>query len=411
MKLLIYTTNFWPEIIGSGKYTGEFAEWFTRRGHTVDIIAPPPHYPQWRVADSYRNRWWFTERFRGSRVYRAPLYVPKTPNGSGRILLELSFALTSLPYWLLTLFRRYDAVFAVCPPLQVGIYPYLYSLIRSVPFIFHIQDLQVDIAVRLNMISNSTLVRLLSRVEAFLLTHSTVVSSISEGMKHNILQKGVREKQYFMLPNWVDLDFIRPMSMADSLRKMLGYTDADIIVLYAGNMGEKQGVELVIDAAEHLREQTNIKFLLCGEGVARDRLQQSVAGRQLECVRFLPLQPYEQFPALLATADLHLVVQKKAASDVVMPSKLTSILAAGGASIVTADKNTSLANTIIDDKLGWVIEPENAFALARQIKESVGGGQIKEYRVNARRYAELFLSKDAILQTFERMLIDVSRAT
>ena len=269
----------------------------------------------------------------------------------------------------------------------------------------------MDIAVRLNMISNSTLVRLLSRVEAFLLTHSTVVSSISEGMKHNILQKGVREKQYFMLPNWVDIDFIRPMSMADSLRKMLGYTDADIIVLYAGNMGEKQGVELVIDAAEHLREQTNIKFLLCGEGVARDRLQQSVAGRQLECVRFLPLQPYEQFPALLATADLHLVVQKKAASDVVMPSKLTSILAAGGASIVTADKNTSLANTIIDDKLGWVIEPENAFALARQIKESVGGRQIKEYRVNARRYAELFLSKDAILQTFERMLIDVSRAT
>ena len=404
VKLLLYSTNFWPEITGSGKYNGELAEWFASRGHTVDVITAPPHYPQWRVAKAYRRKLWFTERVNGVTIYRAPLLVAKTPGGRARILQEISFGITSLPYWLLVLFRKYDAVFAMCPPLQVGIYPYLYSRLRSVPFMFHVQDLQVDMAVRLNMIRGSRVIRLLSGVERFLLTHSTIVSSISEGMKQHILKKGVPEQRYFMLPNWVDLDFIRPLPTSASLRTSLGYSATDVVVLYSGNMGEKQGLELILATAKQLKERADIHFLLCGDGIVKEKIQSDAIVYGLTSVRFLPLQPYEQLPALLASADLHLIVQKRAASDVVMPSKLTSILAAGGVSIVTADDDTSLATVIRENKLGWVVEPENAIALSQQIIRSIEAADLTSFRLNARNYAEKHLSKTTILQRLELFL-------
>lgn len=407
VKLLLYTTNYWPEVTGSGKYNGELAAWFAQRGHTIDVITAPPHYPRWKVAEAYRNKGWFTELADGVHIHRSPLYVPDIPGGKGRILQETSFTLSSFPYWLRALFRRYDAVLAVCPPLQAGLFPFVYSRLKSVPFVFHIQDLQVDVAVQLNMIRNRQLIWLLSRIEHFLLTRAQVVSSISEGMKRNILNKGVRDDQYFMLPNWTDLSFIKPLSREVSMRAKLGVAPHEFVVLYSGNLGEKQGVSLIIDAATRLAETPAIRFIICGDGVASSQLQLLADTRKLKSVIFLPLQPYTLLPELLATADVHLIVQKRAASDIVMPSKLTTILGAGGASIVTADTGSSLASIILDNKLGWVVLPEDAVLLADQIVACMSSPFLDLYKINARRYAETYLGKDAILERLETMLMSL----
>src|SRR5690606_1202493 len=131
-----------------------------------------------------------------------------------------------------------------------------------------------------------------------------------------------------LFPNWADIKFIQPMN-GHRFREQLGYQSDDFVMMYAGNMGEKQGLELIVEAARQLKAHSNVKFVMIGAGVAKARLEAYAAANELTNVQFLPVQPYADLPYMLAAADLHLIMQKSQASDIVMPSKLTSILAAG----------------------------------------------------------------------------------
>lgn len=408
MRILLYVTNFSPELTGSGKYNGELAEWFAKRGHKVDVITAHPYYPQWQVHRKYQNSWWITERAENLKIWRAPLYVPQKPTGKNRILHEFSFVLSSFPYWLGVLFRRYDVVISVCPPMQVGLLPYLYSCLKKTPFIFHIQDLQVDAARTLGLIKSRGLLSILSKVETFLLRNATIVSSISEGMKSMILNKGVPEYKYFMLPNWVDTSFIRPLLKKDTMRADFGFKVDDIIVLYAGNLGEKQGVDGLLAVAKSLEEHRHIKFLISGEGAVRHLLVKEAERLSLNNVQFSLGVPYNKLPMLLSMADIHVVIQKKGMSDLVLPSKLTTILSVGGGAIVTAEPNSMLAKELIDNQLSEVVPPEDTESLKNAILKLTHPQHLKVLQINARRYAIDNLNQDMILDKFEKFLITLS---
>ena len=404
MKILVYGINYYPELTGTGKYTGELCEWFAERGHRVDVITALPYYPQWKIYDEYKGKKWHKEIIKGVTIYRTPLYVPEKVTGKTRILHELSFSFSSLIYWVHKFFKRYDAVIGICPPMQIGLLPYIYGIVHKKPFIFHIQDLQVDVAKRLGLIKNEKFLNFLDKIEKFLLKNATVVSTISEGMKDNMISKGVKEEKIFLLPNWVDKEFIKPLPKEQSLRRELGFQDNDKIILYSGNMGEKQGLEVVVNVAERLKNKKNIHFVFVGEGAVKERLKNLIKEKDLENVEVFPLQPHEKLPNLLAMADLHLVLQKRSASDLVMPSKLTGILSAGGAAIVTAEGWTSLYDIVETNKMGILIEPENEEMLLEAIHKNINNN-LKEIKANARSYAEKFLNKDEILRKFETLLL------
>jgi colanic acid biosynthesis glycosyl transferase WcaI len=394
MKILIYGINYTPELTGIGKYTGEMGAWLASQGHLVDVITAPPYYPEWNIHSNYKRKLWHTESISGATVHRCPLYVPRNVSGMKRILHEISFGLSSSLYWFLKLFSTYDIVFTPYPPLIIGVWPWIYKLFHpKTKWIFHIQDLQVDAAKELHLIRNKKLLSIFEKTEKFWLKNATKVSSISEGMKTRILTKGIDASKYLMIPNWADTDFIHPLPISESLRSKLGIPSETKVIMYSGNLGEKQGVEIIPDIAIALPEYL---FLIAGEGASKARLHQAIQEKNIKNIQFVSLQPYAQLPNFLATANVHLVLQKKSAADLVLPSKFITLLSAGATAVVTAEPGTSLYDIVVKEHTAYLCEPENQTALIQSIRDAVH--QTKpEIPNNARMYALRNLNKDAIL--------------
>ncbi|MCP1384364.1 WcaI family glycosyltransferase [Runella salmonicolor] len=405
MNILVYGLNFSPELTGSGKYTGEMATWFAENNFNVEVIAAVPHYPEWKLNSKFENKW-SIEKKDNLIIKRCPIFIPKDITGYKRILHEFSFHLTSLWHWLPCFFKRYDVIISVAPPMLIGIYPTVYNFFwRKCIHVYHIQDLQVDVARELKLINSKILLSILYRAEKLILKNAGIISSISDGMKDKLLSKAIDKQKYFMLPNWVETDFIKPLAPNISMLQRYGLTINDFIVLYCGSIGEKQGLEIMIDAAKHLEGFQNIKFLICGNGVQKDALISYAESMELNNIIFANTLPYNELPDLLSIAHIHLVIQKAATSDLLMPSKLTTILSAGGVSIITANPGTTLYNLIHKHNLGICIEPGSALALSETILFTYNNYSIMENKkLNARNYALSFLDKENILNRLKKAI-------
>ncbi len=412
MKLLLLSLNFAPEITSTGKYTGELAAWLAARGHEVTAIAGLPHYPAWQVDDAYRRAGWRRERLQGVAVLRAPHSVPPPGRVTAlrRILMESTFTLASLRWWLPLLLRRerFDAVIAVCPPLQNAVLPGLYGLLRRVPWVLHIQDFQVDAAVRLGMLRIGVFGRALYALENFCLRRARRVATITPAMCRRAIAKGADPDRVLHLPNWADVGHIAPLAPDPEYRRLLGAGSAQLLVMYAGAMGTKQGLELVLEAAARLRGDSRFRFALVGDGSAAPRLRVRATELKLDNLAWLPPQPLERLPALLSAADIHLVVQKCGAADLVMPSKLANILAAGRPAIATAARDTTLWDVLEGGGAGVCVAPESVDGLVGGLQRLAGNGALRAAMgARARAYAEANLDRDAILERFEKQLLEL----
>lgn len=408
MKILFYGINFAPEKIGIGKYSGEMVDWLLERGNEIEVITTMPFYPEWKVEEKYIKQWFVKEKKNNLTIKRCKIYVPNKVSSIKRIAHELSFFFMSFKFWLPTFFRSYDIIICVAPPMLIGVFPSIYKFFRNTKVIYHIQDLQIDAAKDLKMIKSQALLSVLELIERRIMENVSVVSSISEGMKLKIFSK-VKDvdKKYFMLPNWVNTEFIKPIENSDRLRKLFKFDRSDFIVLYSGNLGEKQGLESLIDAAEILQKQNanHIKILICGDGAIKGKLMELKSEKKIENVIFHNLLPYEDLPQLMSLADIHLILQKKAAADSVMPSKLTTILSAGGLVIVSSGHETTLAKTVLNNKIGICIEPENTTLLVETILNIYEDKDcFSEYKNNARKYAVENLNINNILLNFEQKI-------
>ncbi|MBE3557390.1 MAG: WcaI family glycosyltransferase [Firmicutes bacterium] len=407
MRLLFYGINYAPEPTGTGPYTTDMARWLADRGHQVDVITGLPHYPAWKVDEAYAGLCFLREEIDGVRVLRVPLRTPKgsVPSSRDRIVLESSFALAAGRYWLpcMLVRQRYDAVIAICPPLQMGVYPQLYHGLRGVPWIFHIQDLQVDAAFRLGMLQPSSASRLLYRVENGLLRQASLVSTNTDAMRRRIIEKGTPPERTFLLPNWADLQAITPLPKQNAFREQLGIPEDHVLCIYAGSMGAKQGLETAIDAARQLQDETHIHFAFVGDGARRKVLEEQARG--IPNITLLPVQPKERLAEMLAAADVHLVVQRRDAADLVMPSKLGNILAAGRPVVATAEPGTALYETVTQAGAGLLVPPEQPELLAAAIRRLA---KEETFRTtcgrNGRQWAETHLSIDVLMPPFEQRL-------
>lgn len=406
MRILIYSINYAPEVTGIGKYNGEMCEWLAKRGHDVRVVAAPPYYPAWRVGKGYSGRNYQREHRAGVDVWRCPVWVPAKPSGVKRLLHLASFAASSIPAMLRQIPWRPDVVMVTEPPLFCVPQARLVARLSGAKAWLHILDYEIDAALDLGLLKRWNWVRhLLYRIEYLLMRGLDCVSTISEQMRQRIVKKGVNERHTLLFPNWAETEFIVPLPRDNDMRREFGAGAHDLLVMHAGNMGEKQGLDLVLDAAEQLKERKEIQFAMVGAGTARERLEWAVRERRLQNVRFFPVQPLERLPLMLAAADVHLVVQRREAADLVMPSRLTNILSAGRPSIATADPATALHEVVNGHNCGIITTPGSARELVESIIALAEDVKLREHLgKNARLYAESYLDKDKILSEFENEL-------
>lgn len=410
-RILFIGYNYKPEPTGIGKYTGEMVDWLAKEGHDCSVITTYPYYPYWKVQEPFnKNKFWYKksiENFASGgklSVYRCPMYVPKTPTGLKRMLLDVSFfGSATLQLSRLLGGKKFDYVMCIAPSFQIGLLGVFYKKMKASKLIYHIQDLQIEAARDFNMIKSEKGLNMMFRLERYIFKKADVVSSISEGMNAKIEEKA--KKPVFMLPNWTDTKFFRPLSNPDKLKCDFGFQPEDKIVLYSGAIGEKQGLEAILYAAAELKQQTEIKFIICGTGPYKEKLEMACKTRELQNVYFFPLQPMEKFNDFLNMADVHLVIQKNKASDLVMPSKLTTILGVGGLSLITANEGTGLHNLVSKNKMGLLVDAEDEQALLQGIKNALSYTRNSELHQNARNYALRYLSIDGVMKNFEKEVL------
>lgn len=401
MRILIYGLNHSPELTGIGKYNGEMAAWLAKRGHEVRVVCAPPYYPAWKVSAGYSRFWFSRETIDGGTVFRCPLWVPSQPGGLKRILHLASFAITSSFALVGNMFWRPDVVFVVEPPLFCAPGAILFSKLIGAKSWLHIQDYEVDAAFDLGVLKGARIRSFVGRIERGLMHAFDRVSSISGRMFDRALAKGVSEKKLRLFPNWVDLSSVTPLERPSSFRDELGIPEGAVVALYSGNMGGKQGLEILGELAARLKNNTEIHFVFCGDGAGKAELVGQCAG--LGNVHFMSLQPIERLNELLGLADIHLLPQRADAADLVMPSKLTGMLASGRPVVATAHAGTELARVVVN--CGLVVPPEDPDLLADAVKKLAGDSEVRRsFGLAARAYAEAQLDVNSVLTRFESEL-------
>lgn len=406
MKILVYGINYAPELTGIGKYSAEMAEWMAARGHQVSVVTAPPYYPQWQVQEGYRAGRYRKETRRGVTVRRAPLWVPARPGGLKRLIHLASFALSSLPSLLRAAAGRPDLILVVEPALFCAPAAWLAARLCGARAWLHIQDYEVDAAFELGLLKGAGLRAAVRRAERWLMRRFDRVSTISGRMLDLALAKGVDPGRALLLPNWIDVNAIAPRSGGD-YRAELGIPADAVVALYSGNMGGKQGLQTLADVARRLDGETRLWFVFCGQGPERAPLQAACQG--LERVRFLDLQPAERLGELLNTADVHLLPQRAGAADLVMPSKLTGMLASGRPVVCGAAPGTELAAVVA--RCGLVTPPEDGAAMAAAVRTLADDAPRREaLGAAARQYALAHLHIDAVLAEAEREFIAVAES-
>lgn len=409
MRILFLSINYWPDTTGIAAFNTWRCEYLASRGHEVTICTGPPYYPEWRVPAEYRHKLLQTETRNGVRILRSWMYVPQNLSTKKRILHEASYLASSLPRALAT--KKPDLIFVVSPPLGLAVTAVTLSRLWRVPFVFDVEDLQPDAAVELEMMKGESLIRMLYGVERMAYERAVLVSTITEGMRERIVEKGIDPAKVVLFPARADssLYTLRDRTDGSEFREKFGLR-GKLVVSHAGNMGVKQGLAVILEAAEKTCDREDIEYLLVGDGAMRRELEFVARARSLNHVRFMPLLDNDLFQQMLAATDIALITQQRVVSDIVFPSKTVTLLAAGCPVIASVNSKSEVAKVILRSGAGVVVEPENAGALSSAILElSKDKEALARMSREARRFATERWDERRTLPQMEAQIIGCAR--
>lgn len=402
MRIMFMAQCYAPEDVSAAVLITELATDLARRGHEVTFITGAPSYPHGRVFAGYRNRAYQVEWLDGVRVVRTWSYISPAKTVWPRLLHYGTYSASAFYGGLFA--GKPDVIMSYSPPLPLGLSAWLLGRIWRVPWVLQLEDLYPDAAVAAGVLQNRRLIGLFSAIERFLYRHAAHISVISESFRRNLERKGVPAGKITLIPVWADPDVVRPLPRENDFRRRFDLS-GKLVVMYAGNLGLTSCLEDVIGAARLLKEEPDIRFVIVGEGVKRDELMAAVRDAALNNVVFLPYQPRELFPEMLAAADLSLVTVNSNSASFSLPHKIFNVMASARPVLAVAPLDSELAHVVEDAACGAVVPPEHPALLAEAVLRLRGQAPLlAEMGRKGRTQLENRFSREYCVDAFENLL-------
>ena len=369
-NILILTLVFPPDSVSTAQVMGELGVDLEARGHKITVLTTSPHYnrdPEAESLQPLRSYWGpILKRsvYHGIQVYHT--FMPrKSKNVLFRLLAWVGFNLISTIAGM-TVVPKPDLIITPSPPLTNGLSAWILGVFHRAPYIYNVQEIYPDIAIRLGAVRNKWLTELLFHLERFVYKKASCVTVIAPRMCERLLEKGVPREKVKVIPNFIDIDDISPLPKDNEFSRLYKVHDK-FVVNYAGNLGPAQGLESFLEAAKLLRDEPGIRFMMMGDGILRETLKQRAAELNLSNFTLLPYQRYSLMPQIYAASDICLVPQAAETGCDAIPSKVYRIMASGRPVLAYTDLNSDLAHLVTNVGCGVTVQADSPQVLANTI--------------------------------------------
>ena len=406
--IVVLCPHFAPDTAPTGDVITTIVNAMVSRGRRVHVVTALPWYRSHAIEDGWTGRLVRRERTEWGSITR----VHPFPGKSKRNLLRraLGFVLFSVLAGVCTLCaggwrRRPAAVISMSPPLTLGLTGWLAARLRFTRSIFNIQDVFPDAAVETGAITNARIIALARWLERVSYRRSDTVVVLSDDLRDNVVAKvgPHHSHKVVVIPNFVDSVFVTPLPRNTAYRTELGIGD-EVVVMYAGNVGFSQSLDLVVEAARRIPEAT---FVINGDGSGREHFEESARG--IPNIRFNGYQPKERVPEVLATGDIHVVPLRRGLGAVSVPSKTYSILAAGRPVVAAIDPGTEVPRMLTASGAGVSVPPDDIDSFVGALRSLVADQQLRlRMGENGREWVVSHVSPEAVAEAY-LSLVDSGR--
>jgi colanic acid biosynthesis glycosyl transferase WcaI len=410
-KITFLSLVFPPDSVSTAQIMGELAIELRKYGHEISVITTTPHYNRdFKAEERQPLKNFFGRLIQRSEYFGIPVYhiwMPKKgPNVLIRILAWLNFHLINTVASI-KLLKTPDILIVPSPPLTMGINAYLYSLIHRCKFIYNVQEIYPDYAIKIGVIKNRYLIAILYALENFVYKKAKALTVIAPTMANVILKKGVNRSKVNLIPNFVDTNELFPLPKENDFSKKHNLIDK-FVVSYAGNMGTGQDLETFIECATLVKKNNNIQFLMLGDGVLSSYLKNKVKDLSLTNFLFLDYQPYSMMPQIYASSDLSLVPQSKEITDAAIPSKVYRIMACGRTVLALTQPGSDLANLIKEAGCGFVANSGVSHDLSEIILAAEKNRlQVERMGLSGRKYVVERYSHEQIANQYNNLILSL----
>jgi putative colanic acid biosynthesis glycosyltransferase WcaI len=404
VRLTVVTPHFHPDVAPTGEVVTRIVDELAARDHEIHVVTAFPFYRHHRVEPPYKGGVVRHEDTPWGHITRVNPWP--TDDKLDLVKRALSFAGFSALSAVMGARRGpVDGVLALSPPLTLGVSGWLVARAQRCPFVFNVQDVYPDVAIDLGMLTHPRLISATRRLERFCYARADAVTVLSEDLKENVARKVGRNRTIKVIPNFVDTKMIAPAPPHNSYRREFGLEDK-IVVMYAGNVGLSQSLELLVEAAARFTDRTDVVFVVNGQGAARASLEQR--SRDLPNVCFVDLQPPGRLAEVLAAADIHVVPLKRGLARSSVPSKTYSILAAGRPLVASVDEGSEVARIVQRSGAGIAVPPEDTAAFTGALARLIEDPETREAMGRAgRNFAEEAASPAAVALAYEQLFADL----
>lgn len=406
MRILVIGINYSPEKTSVGPFTTGLCEHLATQGHQVKVVTAFPYYPEWRVWDGYRGSLYRREIINGVIVHRVAHYVPAK---ASRLIERLAYDFTfTISAFLAALFTgKCDVIYCSCPPPTVGLAAYVLGKIKRAPYVIKLTDLASDAALATGTLKEGFLVRLARAMEGFMYRKSRAVVCLCQGFIERLTTRGVALEKFQLIPDWADTESICPVESDGTFRRANGFSGEQFLVLHSGNMGKKQNLMNVVNAAEGSQDEKDLAWVLVGQGEELPALKRAAEDRA-PGLRILPLQPSEVMSQMYAGADLLLLNQIAAIEDAVIPCKLLTYMAAGRPIVAAVNENSEAAHIIRNANCGVIVPAEDFEALTAAVISLQKDVELRRVLgANGRIHAELHFTKARVLRAYDEFFLNI----